>query len=84
MRRRVRGREEWSFGEVEEVVAGFCWWRWRKSWKKGDKLGGGRGDAAAEEGGSWKKGLGGGGFGRIRGRASFSAIDVDETSSLHI
>lgn len=49
----------------------------RKSLKRGDRLGGGRGGGAAEGGGSWKKGLEGGGLGRIRGRASFSAIDAE-------
>lgn len=52
----------------------------RKSLKRGVKLGGGRGGGAAEGGGSWKKGLEEGGLGRIRGRASFSAIDGERDS----
>lgn len=56
-------------------MAGLCWW-WRKSWKRGVRLGGEGGCAAEEELGwiSWKKGFVGGGFGRIRGKASLSAI----------
>lgn len=61
-------------------VVGFCW-RWRKSWKRGFKLGGVRGGVAAEGWVSWKKGLEpGGGLGRRRGSASFSAIEAETRS----
>lgn len=50
----------------------MVWRWWRQSWRRGVKRGG---EGVVGVGwGSWKKGFVGGGLGRRRGRASFSAI----------
>lgn len=57
---------------------------WRRSWRKGVTESGGGDDEGMVGLWSWfgKKGFDGGGFGRSRGRATFSAITESECVSL--